>query len=203
MNKTIKKLTIAVVALSLVLLGVVGGVVAWLTAESGTVTNTFSYGSIALTLEETRDSITNTTGFAYTNVVPGDKLEKKAAVTVTDGSENCYVYILINNELNGSASLDIQANWKKVVEDGNWVLYRYTDSEITDANMDTPLTIFEYLTFKNELTKANLDALETASAEVVVWAYAHQAEHVEKADADKAAQKWAITKGATWADPTP
>ena len=81
---TTKKLVVAVVALSLALVFVIGGTLAFLIAESNTVKNTFTYGSIALELTE--DNGNDKDGLEFTNVVPGDVLAKDPTVTVKSGS---------------------------------------------------------------------------------------------------------------------
>ena len=86
---TTKKLAIAVVALSLALVCVIGGTLAFLVATSNTVTNTFTYGEISLKLWE--ENKTNESGMNFTNVVPGDEWGKDPVITVVEGSETCYV----------------------------------------------------------------------------------------------------------------
>lgn len=70
----------------------IGGTIAWLTAQSETVTNTFTVGDINISLAET-------TGTSY-KFVPGDKLAKDPKVTVTGNSEACYLFIRITEQNN-------------------------------------------------------------------------------------------------------
>lgn len=220
MNKTIKKLTIAVVALSLVLLGVVGGVIAWLTAESGTVTNTFSYGTINIALSETSGSLkatVNGTGLDFTHVVPGDKLEKEVTVTVKEGSEKCYVYVLVTNNLaitslNGAApAYDIDLYDAGSNSDGKWalvatsadnktMLYRYT-ATVNAVDGDKELPVFNNVIFAGNLTNADIEQLEAIDEGIVLKAYAHQAENL--ADTDDASVALADAAAKTWAGVTP
>mgnify|MGYP003298997866 CR=1 FL=1 len=51
---TTKKLVIAVVALSLALVAFASVTLAWITAQSTVVTNTFTYGQIEITLDEAK-----------------------------------------------------------------------------------------------------------------------------------------------------
>lgn len=77
----------ALAALVLVLGGAVGGTLAWLTATSDTVVNTFTVGDIDIDLTET-------TGSEY-KLVPGAKVAKDPKVTVKAGSEKCYVFVKV------------------------------------------------------------------------------------------------------------
>lgn len=183
---TTKKLVIAVVALSLALLCTIGGTLAFLVAKSNTVTNTFTYGKIELKVWE--DKKTNETGKTYTNVVPGDVLAKDPVVTVTEGSEECYVYVLIDNQLGNAASYNIANTWIEVGKRGTKVLYRY--NTVVDARTSAQdLAVFTTLTFVNTLTKD--DVPDLGEKKVVISAYAHQSDNTTEELADDAAIKWA------------
>ena len=75
------KTFVAMLALVLVIGCAVGGTVAWLTAQTGPVVNTFTYGNINITLSET-------TGEDY-KIIPGVDIEKDPTVTVKKDSEAC------------------------------------------------------------------------------------------------------------------
>lgn len=78
----------AVLALVLVLGCALGGTVAWLVAESGPVTNTFTYGDINIALTET-------TGGDYT-IIPGVDIAKDPKVTVEADSEACWLFVKVD-----------------------------------------------------------------------------------------------------------
>ena len=78
MKKKILALTL-VFALALAL--GIGGTVAWLTAQTDSVVNTFTVGDITLSLAETQSTY---------KIVPGGKDAKDPKLTVTKGSEICY-----------------------------------------------------------------------------------------------------------------
>lgn len=188
---TTKKLTIAVISLSLALVLVIGGTLAFLVAESNEVTNTFTYGNIQLTLTEENGK--NTTGMSFEGVVPGDVLTKDPTVNVLANSEECYVYVLIDNQLGTAASYNIGSAWVKVDEytTGTKALYRYGDDSVKKSENDQPLPVFTTLTFADTLDKAGVDVL--AGKNVVIKAYAHQAKNIENiAVADSAALDWAV-----------
>lgn len=95
------------IALTLCLMFVVafasiGGTIAWLTANGGTVTNTFTAGDITIDLNEhDYDPATNTLtdSVVKTNndykIVPGVNLPKDPYVTVGANSEACWLFVQI------------------------------------------------------------------------------------------------------------
>lgn len=85
--KNMKKiLVLALAALLLVAVGV-GGTLAWLTATTDPVTNTFTESDVDITLTET-------TGDRY-KMVPSVDITKDPKVTVKAGSEACFVFVKI------------------------------------------------------------------------------------------------------------
>ena len=177
---TTKKLTIAVIALSVALVCVVSGTLAFLVAQSNVVTNTFTYGGIEIELTE--DEKNNTTGMEFTNVIPGDVLTKEPVVTVKAGSEKCYVYVLITNELGKAATYNISTeDWTTVQTNGNSVLYRYKEV-VNTTSAAADCAVFTELKFATTLDKAAIGDL--AGKDVIIQAYAHQAENLVENDSD-------------------
>lgn len=194
MNTT-KKLTIAVVALALSLVLVVGGTLAFLVAQSDVVTNTFTYGEITITLTETEGTDLGNGKREFGKIIPGDAVNKNPVVTVVAGSEKCHVYVLIDNQLGNDATYNIGSEWTKVEEDDTKVLYRYKD-EVDATSEAQELPVFTVLTFADDLEKKDLDAL--ANKNVVISAYAHQSENIDNVTvADNAAIAWAEVTPAT------
>ena len=100
------KVMLIILALMLMIGATVGGTIAWLTAESDTVTNTFTVGSIEIDLWENEyDPDTNTLGKGEVEtqddykIVPGATNPKNPTVTVVKGSEACWLYVTIENNL--------------------------------------------------------------------------------------------------------
>jgi hypothetical protein len=202
---TTKKLVVAVVALSLALVSVVGATLAFLIAESEEVVNTFTYGKIAINLWENRVdedgyiSSGTVTSQTYVNVVPGDTLQKNPTVTIQGGSEDCYLYVLVTNNLvlegtNRVAPVAtyhlIENSWEKVGEKGNAILYRCVKGgEVRQKPGD--YTVFDTVTFNENLTVDDVAELAELDDRIVIQAYAHQADNVPIFDADDAAIEWA------------
>lgn len=181
-----KKLTM-VAALVLVFALGVTGTLAYLTAKSDTITNTFTVGNVTISLAET-------TGTSY-KVVPGATVSKDPKVTVASGSEKCYVYVTVENNLvigtDTVGTLDISAtDWTVVQKTGNKTLYRY--KEVVDASTAAKgLQVFTTVSYDGtKITEANIGTL--ASKTIAVQAFAHQSENVTQTAADTAAKGWAF-----------
>lgn len=194
---TTKKLVVAVVALSLALVTVVGATLAFLIAESKEVVNTFTVGNIEIDLNETDvdgDSDTKKNGY---KVVPGVTDTKDPTVTVIAKSEDCYVYVKVINNLvidgESVATYEAHADWILVgTSNVNGVvtnLYRYKDV-VAYSEADQQLTpVFETVTYSADITLEKINALN--GKQIVAQAYAHQAANVDVADANGYACTWA------------
>lgn len=83
--KAKKKTCILLVTVCLLIGCAIGGTLAWLTAKTDEVKNTFTTSDINITLEET-------TGTDY-KMVPGWTIDKNPVVTVKAGSEDCWLFV--------------------------------------------------------------------------------------------------------------
>ena len=113
-----KKKGLAMV-LALVLLAVcaVSGTLAWLTAKSDTVVNTFTTSDIEVKLEETKG--TTVTGGKEFKMIPGYDLEKDPKAWVVAGSEDCYLFVKLdwaNNTYTSGETTKNYLTW--VIADG-------------------------------------------------------------------------------------
>ena len=167
---------VALLALVLVIGCVAGGTVAWLVATTDTVTNTFTYGDINIALAET-------TGEDY-KIIPGKDIPKDPKVTVTAGSEACWLFVKV--EQTGT----FVANKVTYAIDNSWtalpgvdgVYYRQVDSVTENTAFsvlkDNKVTVSENLT-KDEIKNI------TAQPKLTFTAYA-----VQKDGIDTAAAAW-------------
>ena len=92
----------------------VGGTIAWLTDKTAPVTNTFTVGDINITLTETG----TTDNAKQYKIIPGTNLSKDPKVTVEAGSENCWLFVKVEeknwpNTNNITYSIDT-ANWTQL-----------------------------------------------------------------------------------------
>ena len=115
------KVIAVLLAAALMVGGVVGGTMAWLSVKTEPVVNTFTYGDINITLDETkRDEAGNTTdadndenpdktttGNEY-KMVPGNVIEKDPTVTVLKGSEVCWLFVKVEENCKTTEGSDYQ-----------------------------------------------------------------------------------------------
>ena len=90
-----RRIALTVCLMLVVMVASIGGTVAWLTAKTDSVVNTFTYGDINITLDET-------TGNSY-KIIPGVDISKDPKVTVKAGSEACWLFVKID-----------EANWTEI-----------------------------------------------------------------------------------------
>lgn len=118
----------ALLAVTLLVGSAIGGTLAWLTSKSDSLVNTFTIGNVAITLEET-------TGNDY-KVPPGVPVAKDPKVTVTAGSEACWVFVEIQESENWPDGLTYEpaAGWTPLTSEAG-VYYRDVASD-SSQNQD-------------------------------------------------------------------
>ena len=161
-----KKGLALVLALTLLIVCVVAGTLAWLTAKSDVVTNTFTTSDIKVELKET-------TGTEY-KMIPGYTITKDPKATVLSGSEKCYLFVKLEKSTNFDTYLkyDIADGWN-ALEGVNGVYYRVVD----DTNeFGTPYSVLkdDQVTVKGEVTKEMMETAEQNKPTLTITAYASQ-----------------------------
>lgn len=167
-----KKKTLALVlALTLLVAGVVGGTLAWLTDQTDEVKNTFTVGDINIGLAET------TTDY---KMVPGNTIAKDPTVTVKANSEACWLFVQVTE----SANLDdfityaIATGWTEL-EAG--VYYREVPASAADQTFS--VLAGDGVTVKSDVTRTMLETAKTDAPTLTFKAYAIQKDHFATADA--------------------
>ena len=186
-----KKAWVSLVAVVLVLCCAVGGTLAWLTAQSGEVKNTFSPSDINIKLKET-------TGTEY-KMIPGYELKKDPKAWVVAGSEDCYLFVKVDNQItaieadgNTTVAAQMAAKGWKAVEgkDGIYVYVGTTAAPVAVKANDN-VTVFEQLVIAGTVNGDTLKAYENKT--ITVTAYAVQKDGFEGKTAD---QIWSTAFGA-------
>jgi len=168
------KLFVMMLALVLVFGCAVGGTIAWLTAETDPVVNTFTYGDIDITLDET-------TGSDY-KIIPGVNISKDPKVTVKAGSEACWLFVKVEEEgefVANKVIYSVAEGWTK--GDGRSipanVYYRSVDAVTTDTDFYVLAGDTTYpngvITVSSILTKADVNRI-TVQPKLTFTAYAVQ-----------------------------
>lgn len=179
---------VLVLALALIV-GVAGGATfAWLTATSDTVTNTFTYGDINITLGET-------TGSDY-KIIPGVDIAKNPLVTVLAKSEACWLFVKVEEEgtfVADKVTYSIADGWTK--GDGTNIpanVY-YREVAANDANQEFPVLKDNKITVSDTLTKEDIkDISTTTPPKLSITAYA-----IQKDGMNTAAEAWTAIHGTT------
>lgn len=167
-----KKKTLALVlALTLLVAGVVGGTLAWLTDQTAEVKNTFTVGDINIGLTET------TTDY---KMVPGNTIAKDPTVTVKANSEACWLFVKVteSTDLKDFITYAIAEGWTALPGvDG--VYYR----EVPASAADQTFSVLkgDAVTVNSDVTKEMLTAKDFANPTLTFKAYAVQKDNVASA----------------------
>ena len=182
MKKKVLKIMALVGCALLLVVGSVAGTLAYLTAETDTVKNTFTAGKVSITLDEAKVDLYGVKADPETRVleneyklIPGHEYVKDPTIHVEAGSEDCYIFFELANGLGEYATLNISENWVNI--SGTNVYYYDSVAEAGNS----------YVAFSKFVLAGNADVkdLVAADATITVKGYAVQAEGF-----DTAAEAW-------------
>ena len=147
-----KKSFIMALALVLVFAVAVGGVVAWLTAKTDSVVNTFTIGDINIALTESKN--------LNLKMVPGNEIAKDPKVTVKADSEACYLFVKVEKSANFDTFMTytMAEGWTQLPNVAG-VFYREVPA--TDADTSFDVLAGNTVTVRGNVTKAQLNNAET------------------------------------------
>ena len=179
-----KKVLALVLCAALLVAGSVAATLAYL-KDDASVTNTFTIGNVTITMDEAKVDLYGVADEEADRVlsneyklIPSHTYTKDPTITVGNTSEDCYLFVKIENGLGAAATLNIDTTkWLEV--QGETGVYRYF--EVLSAN--DKAVVFTQFTFD-----AQADPADYEDAEIVVTAYAVQADGLNAADAWAAAQ---------------
>ena len=175
-----RRIALTLCVMFVVLAASIGGTVAWLTDKTDTIENTFTAGDINITLDET------TTDY---KMVPGADIAKNPKVTVEEDSEDCYLFVKIEESTNAKFSdfmtYEIDNTVWSPLTDVPGVYYRTVLA--TDTVKAFDVLKGNKVTVKEGVTKAQLNVLtEDTYPTLSFTAYA-----VQKDGINDAATAWA------------
>ena len=161
----------------------VGLTVAFLTSQSS-VTNTFTVGDVAITLDEAKvdangDPVTpaeRVTANTY-KLIPGHSYTKDPQIHVDAASEDCYLFVKVEDglaaiEADQTIAAQMAANgWKTVPGVSNVYVYATGSDAKTIVSKGANINVFD--SFK---LKGDADTAAYKTAQIVVTAYAIQAD---------------------------
>lgn len=180
-KKSSAKKILVVLLAAVLLIGVgVGGTLAWLTATSGTVTNTFTVGDVNIELKEHDlvDGVLTTTEVDKEDtykIVPGTSQPKDPFVRVKANSEDSWIFVQIK-EVNNTAGTNLKyvdwsigTGWTQLGEavDGVYTYYRAENYATTGTDVTYNVLAVDdtkgangFVSYNSNLTKANLEDLD-------------------------------------------
>lgn len=199
-----KKILVACLCVALAVLTVAGTTLAYLTSKD-TVTNTFTVGNVAITMDET--DVDNSTEGATRDqnnsykLMPGQTYTKDPIIHVDANSENCYLFVTVDNQIaaieadgNTTVAKQMEAKgWKAVAGQTNLYVYVGTTAGASDPLAvagGSNVTVFEKIVVSDDATNISLEAVNGKN--IVVNAYAVQAEGFT---GKTAAEIWTATFG--------
>lgn len=181
------KAFVAMLALVLALGCAVGGTIAWLTAQTPDVKNTFTYGNINIDLTETVPEN------RQAKIIPGQDIPKDPKVTVKAGSEACWLFVKVVED---GTFVDKKVTYAVDTGEGKWtqgdgtnipknVYYREVDATTALAGITFNVLKDNKVFVSADLTKTEINAIAEANKTptLTFTAYAVQKENVANAAA--------------------
>lgn len=202
--KKSKAILMALCAVLLVAASVMG-TLAYLTSTD-TVTNTFTVGNVAITMDELDVDNSTTTAErdkenAY-KLLPGHTFTKDPTIHVASTSEDCYLFVKVVNEIAAIEAADTEttktiatqmaAKGWAVVDADNGIYVYGTAAAPTAVSANGDVVVFENFTISGDVTNTQLAAYDGET--IVVTAYAVQKDGFEN---ETASNIWGATFGKT------
>lgn len=178
------KVFLSLLALVLVVGCAVGGTIAWLTATTDPVVNTFTYGKINIELTETKPENKKAT------IIPGVNISKDPKVTVKAGSEACWLFVKVvegGTFVADKVTYSIADGWTALDATNHPGVY-YREVNAVTADTDFYVLKDNMVTVSEELTKAEVNSVATQPT-LTFTAYA-----VQKDGINTATDAWAKIK---------
>lgn len=199
------KLVVAMLAVTLLIGCAIGGTVAWLTANTTPVVNTFTYGDINIELfEHNYDASSNTLGTTEVKkvedykIIPGVNLPKDPTVRVKAGSEACWLFIKVERtgtfvENKVTYSVETGENGWTALNNQPGVYYREVDAVTQNTTFN--ILTGNQVTVSEDLTKEDIKDI-TGNQVLKFTAYA-----VQKDGIADVATAWAKVSAPTTTNP--
>lgn len=177
-----QKMMLTCLLLGIIAVITVAPTLSWLSSTSEPVVNTFAGGAISIKLDE---ALVDTDGQAVEGegaervtsnsykYVAGAVLDKDPTPTVLKGSEECYVFLCVDNGLTDKFTMDYNTqSWLKVAEADGKAVYAYSVKvDASDSDEDIVLNpIFTTVTVSTDLTADDIEALGERTLSVTAYA---------------------------------
>ena len=172
------KLVVAMLAVTLLIGCAIGGTVAWLTAKTDPVVNTFTYGDINIELTETKPEN------KQAKIIPGVNIEKDPKVTVKANSEACWLFVKVEEAgtfVTDKVTYSIDTGWTKLT--GVTVVDNVYYREVGAVTADTDFAVLKdnKVTGSHNLTKEDIQNITNPT--LTFTAYAVQKDGIDTVEA--------------------
>lgn len=192
-----RRIALTVCLMLVVMVASIGGTVAWLTAKTDPVVNTFTYGDINIDLyEHNYVASTNLLGTEKVKkvedykIIPGVNLPKDPTVEVKAGSEACWLFVKVEAENWPTFTGDAKISYAVKTGDGGWtqgdgtkipanVYYRAVGA--TTADTTFKVLADDQVTVSENLTKEEVGTLKENQPKLTFTAYAVQKDGIADA----------------------
>ena len=186
------KLVVAMLAVTLLIGCAIGGTVAWLTANTAPVVNTFTYGDINIELTETKPEN------KQAKIIPGVDIEKDPKVTVKANSEACWLFVKVEESgkfVENKVTYSIADGWTALAGQTG-VYYR----EVGAVTADTDFAVLKdnKVIVSSDLTKTEINGLTEANKTPTLTFTAYA---VQKDGINTVADAWAKVSTSTTTTP--
>ena len=210
--KTRNKALVLTLCAVLLVVATVMGTMAYLTSTDS-VTNTFTVGKVALTLDEAKVN-SDGTPVADANrvraneykLIPGHSYTKDPIVHVTAGSENSYIFVKVENGIANyeAATETAEGGYKNIaaqIAANSWTALTGVDNvyykEYTSKTTQENLVVFENFKIADNANAADTwNDITAENTKITVTAYAVQKDGFANAKA-----AWDATFGKTTTNP--
>lgn len=177
-----QKLMLASLLLAVIAIFTVAPTLSWLSSTSTPVVNTFAGGAISIKLDEALvgtdgkaikgENARRVTSNSY-KYVAGTVLDKDPTPTVLKGSEECYVFLFVENGLTDKFTINYDTvSWLKVAESKEKTIYVYSKKvNASGSSSDIVLDpIFTTITVSPDLTAEDIAKMGERTLSVTAYA---------------------------------
>lgn len=182
------KLTAIVISAVMLVFSIVGGSLAWLMTSTDPIVNVFTYGDIDIALDET-------TGDRY-KMTPGKVLDKNPMLTVIADSEDCWLFVKIDESSDAKLSDYIEytvADGWTALDGVDGVYYREVNH--SDQNVTFSVLKDDKVKVKGTVTKQMMEKLnDTNYPKLTFTGYAVQ-RNADIPEVDTAVEAWILVSG--------
>lgn len=188
-NESIKRILLTVCMMAMVAAVSIGGTLAWLTAETTTITNTFTESDIGVTITETED--VDVIGEESFKMIPGSDIAKTVTVASDTTKEDGYLYVEVIEEFDGvtvdEKTYGFADYLTYTVDTTKWTRIGETNVYyLTDGGDSATVLTDNKVTVKTTVTKAMMDALNEDNYPKLIF----KAYTIQKANTGDAVAAW-------------